>query len=130
MPLFSFPFPPRSFVPSNANCYYHGSVANPSAFKIAAATSKLKFFSLDKRLKPLDQLLFRQFLALPMLYHPIDFLRRDDDGADNLNDTISGDAIFNDDLCEGIDFDIDISTKASDVHAQVFLGKESWEIKL
>lgn len=65
-----------------------------------------------------------------MLYDPIDFLRRDDDAADDLNDSIPGDAIFNDDLCEGIDFDVDISTKASNVHAQVFLGKESWEIKL
>lgn len=65
-----------------------------------------------------------------MHFGPIDFLRRDDDAADNLNDPIPGDAIFNDDLCEGIDFDVDISTEASNVYAQVFLFKESWEIKL
>ena len=65
-----------------------------------------------------------------MLFHPVDFLRRNDDAPDNLDDPIPGDAIFNDDLCESVDFDVDISTVASDVHAQIFVAKESWEIKL
>lgn len=126
MPL----FPSLSSLHQIPALCFPGFHARSSAFEITAAASKLKLFSLDERRKPLDQILFRQFLALPMLFHAIDFLRRNDDIADDLDDSIPGNAIFNDDLCESVDFDVDISTVASDVHAQIFVGKESREIKL
>lgn len=97
---------------------HRGSLVHSSAFDVAAAASKLFLF--DKRLKPLNKLLYRQFLALPLLFDAIYILGRYEDAANDLNDPILGDTIFNGDLCETVDFDADKSTPAGDVHAEGF----------
>lgn len=65
-----------------------------------------------------------------MLFDPIESLGRNEDAANNLENPVPGDAIFNDDRCESIDFNTNQSTVAGNIYVESFPVKESWEIDL
>ena len=58
---------------------------------------------------------------MPFFVQPTYRLRRDQHIADNLDDSILGNAIFNSDLGKAVDFDADQSTKAANIDAEYFV---------
>ena len=92
--------------------------------------SKLNVLILNKRLKPLLEVLNRQFLTLPILLHAIDLFGWDDDTLDNLNDAVCCDAILDNHCSESVDFDADQAAIASDVNSQRPALKNGWKVNL
>lgn len=97
----------------------------------AASYSKLLVFVVpNERLKSLLELLQGQILTLPKLQSSIDCLRWNEDVADNLDNTIGSDAIFNCDGREGIDLDVNVAAVTRYVDAKRLVFKEGLKVNL
>ncbi len=72
----------------------------------------------NKRLKSLLEIGNSQWLALPLHIHITNLLGWDQDAADDLNDAVFGDTVFNRDAGKTIDRDADEATIAGDVNTE------------
>ena len=85
---------------------------------------------LDKRLKPLLQVLDIELLSFPLRQDATHLLGRDEDVGNDVDDTIGRDAILHRDAGEAVDLDVDVAAVAGNVDAERAVLEQSGEIDL
>lgn len=83
-----------------------------------------------KRLKPLLEIIYCQFLSCPMLQSSIYCFRWDKNIIDDLDYSIGSDAIFNGHRSKGVDLDADEASITAYINAERFALKKRGEINL
>ena len=83
-----------------------------------------------KGFEPLLEVFLTQLLTLPLLLDSVNALWWNQDVADDLNDAIGCDSVFNGHICKAVDLDADKTTKASDVDAQRLVFEQGREVDL
>ena len=80
--------------------------------------------------KPFFEIFNRHLLTVPVLHAAVDGLWWDEHIAHDVDDAIRRNPILDRDSREAVNFDVDVTAVAGDVHAERFVFKKSLKIDL